>query len=128
MKKRIWSLLLCAALVLGAVGGAFAEPAESDSNAVVTGDWAMDYFGIPLYIYLYEDGTGLILIADDSIPLADDGSNEAAGTWEFDGETLILHGDEDLAMHWDPETHQLTGEVQGTKLVMYRPIEPEQKD
>lgn len=103
-------------------------PGDGDPNAVVTGDWAMDYFGIPLYIYLYEDGTGLILIADDSIPLADDGSNEAVGTWEFDGETLILHGEDDLALHWDPETHQLTGEVQGTKLVMYRPIEPEQKD
>ena len=50
-------------------------------NCVLT----MNYFGIPMYFYFNEDGTYLGLIADDSVLVAEDGSNSITSFWTFDG-------------------------------------------
>ena len=58
----------------------------------ITGDWTMDYFGIPMVWSFHPEGNfeGII---DMDIPVADDGFNGITGLWTFDGETLTISDD-----------------------------------
>ena len=122
---RKFLALLLAALLLASLAGALAEAARD-----MTGDWTIDYFGIPMVFHFHEDGTfeGAI---DMDIPLADDGSNSIFGQWVFDGETLTIFSEtpdeaEAFSFTWDGE--KMTGVMEGTELTLYpasqAPTEP----
>ncbi len=122
---RKFLALLLAALLLASLAGALAEAARD-----MTGDWTIDYFGIPMVFHFHEDGTfeGAI---DMDIPLADDGSNSIFGQWVFDGETLTIFSEtpdeaEAFSFTWDGE--KLSGVMEGTELTLYpaaqAPTEP----
>ena len=117
--RKLICLCLTLLLTLGVLC-AHAEPAD------LTGDWALDYFGIPMYVFLYGDGTMEMIFAQEDVAAADDGSNSMTGTWEFDGATLILRNENgDTAFAWDEASQTLTCDYEGAQMVMYRPIEPE---
>ena len=116
---RKFLALLLAALLLASLAGALAEAARD-----MTGDWTIDYFGIPMNFTFHEDGTYEGLIAMDI--QADEG-NDFAGTWEFDGATCVIHGEDgDASFTWDGE--KLSGVMEGTELTLYpaaqAPTEP----
>ena len=125
---RKFLAILLAVLLLASLAGALAEAAEATEEAYdVTGDWTVDYFGIPMIFHFLEDGSfeGVI---DMDIPVADDGSNSIFGLWQFDGETLVIFSetpeDEDaFSFVWDGE--KLSGVMEGTELFMY-PIAPDE--
>ena len=115
--RRFLAIVMIAILAAGAVCAAVGE-ALTD----VTGDWAMDYFSIPMIFSFDEDGTFAAVI-DMDIPLADDGSNGFTGMWAFDGETLTISDDsgqseETVSFTWDGE--KLCGVMEGTEVYMVR--------
>ena len=116
---RKWMALLLVIVLL--LGLAFAS-AETTTDVVdLTGEWKMDYFGMTMLFSFKEDGTyeGLI---DAGIDF-DDG-NDFSGTWEFDGTTMIIHGDDgDQSFTWDGE--KLSGVMYDTEIILQRVIEPE---
>ena len=102
---------------------------EAEGTNPITGDWAVNYFGIPMYFYFNDDGTYLGLIADEKAAVADDGSNSINGTWIFDGEKMYMYGEEGeagdvIVFAYDGMT--MTGQVEGIPVVFTRAIEPEQ--
>ncbi|MBR5110274.1 MAG: hypothetical protein IK099_08765 [Clostridia bacterium] len=106
------------------------SPAAEGLNAI-SGDWAVNYFGIPMYFYFDEDGTYLGLIADDSVPLAEDGSNSVTGFWTFDGEKMFMYGEEGEAgdvLEFVVDGLTMTGMIEGMPVVFTRAIEPEQNN
>ena len=107
MKKRIAVLLvlILAACFACAQAGALTE-------ADLPGSWYTEYEGlIPIHCFLYEDKTFEAAITED-LPIEE---MSIAGTWEYDGETLILHcGDGDLSFLWNGEA--LTGELFGLQV------------
>lgn len=118
--RRFLILLLTLALACGLIG-ANAEIPD------LTGDWQLIYSKdgvdmLVLYVYLYEDQTMEAMFAQ-GLP-----GDSMKGVWSFDGETLILHVDDDLALTWDGENHRLTGEQEGVTVTMSLPIEPEGGD
>lgn len=114
MHMRKLAVLLPAALVLATMVCAHAEPQEDVAD--LTGDWTMDYFGIPMNFTFHEDGTCEGLIAMDI--QADEG-NDFAGTWEFDGATCVIHGEDgDASFTWDGE--KLTGVMHNTEVFLLR--------
>ena len=116
------ALMLLATLLLVGFVWANAETGIAD----LTGDWTMNYFGIPMYYFFYEDGTFEGMPAMD-IPVAEDGSNSFTGTWEFDGTTLDMHGDDgDAQFTWDGE--KLTGIMFDATVVMQRAVETENQE
>ncbi len=119
--RKFVAILLTAILLAGLVCAC----AETQTETVdLTGDWTMDYFGIPMVYFFYEDGTFEAII-DMDIPVADDGSNSFPGTWEFDGTTLSLHGDDgDAELTWDGE--MFTGVMFEETVNLVRAVEPEE--
>ena len=108
----------------------FYQAAPEGTN-LIAGDWAVNYFGIPMYFYFSDDGTYLGLIADENAAVADDGSNSITGTWTFDGEKMYMYGEEGeagdvIVFAYDGMT--MTGQVEGIPVVFTRAIEPEQAD
>lgn len=102
---------------------------EAEGTNPITGDWAVNYFGIPMYFYFNDDGTYLGLIADEKAAVADDGSSSINGTWTFDGEKMYMYGKEGeagdvIVFAYDGMT--MTGQVEGIPVVFTRAIEPEQ--
>jgi len=91
--KKIVSILLALAMLLSAA--AFAEAAD------ITGTWYGTLFGMNLELTLNEDGTFAMEIP--GMP-ADEGEEGTGGTWEFDGEKVIMDGDADNPMIFDGET------------------------
>lgn len=88
----------------------------------ITGDWTMDYFGIPMVWSFHPEGNfeGII---DMDIPVADDGFNGITGLWTFDGETLTISddtgaSDETFTFTWDGE--KLSGIMLDTEIFMFR--------
>ena len=126
--RRFLAVLLTM-ILLASLAGALAEAAEAtDQLYDVTGDWTIDYFGIPMIFHFLEDGTfeGVI---DMDIPVADDGSNSIFGLWAFDGQTLTIFSetpeDEDaFSFVWDGE--KLSGVMECTELFMYPVTETEE--
>ena len=115
--------LLCLCLTLTMLLGVSCARAET---ADLTGDWALDYFGVPMYVFLYEDWTMEMMMAQEDAQPADDESDSVIGTWDFDGATLVLHANgDDLAFAWNEESRSLICDAEGGQLVMYRDIEPE---
>ncbi|MBR5110272.1 MAG: hypothetical protein IK099_08755 [Clostridia bacterium] len=105
--KKLLALLL--ALFL-ACGFCFAQAEAAD---VMLGSWTCEYMGIPLYCLLYEDNTFEAVIGMD-LPIE---KKTLSGTWEFDGEAVILHcGEKDLPFTWDGNT--LTGELFGVPVAL----------
>lgn len=119
--RKFVAILLTAILLAGLVCAC----AETQTETVdLTGDWTMDYFGIPMVYFFYEDGTFEAII-DMDIPVADDGSNSFPGTWEFDGTTLSLHGDDgDAELTWDGE--KFTGVMFEETVNLVRAVESEE--
>ncbi len=108
-----------------------AAAGEAEGTNPITGDWSVNYFGIPMYFYFNDDGTYLGLIADEKAAVADDGSNSISGVWTFDGEKMYMYGEEGeagdaLVFAFDGMT--MTGQVEGMPVVFTRAIEPEQAD
>ncbi len=106
------------------------EPSAEGADAI-TGDWAVNYFGIPMYFYFNEDGTYLGLIADASVPMAEDGSNSITGFWTFDGEKMYMYGEEGEAgdvIEFTVDGLAMTGMIEGMPVVFTRSIEAEQNN
>ena len=106
------------------------EPSAEGVDAI-TGDWAVNYFGIPMYFYFNEDGTYLGLIADASVPMAEDGSNSITGFWTFDGEKMYMYGEEGEAgdvIEFTVDGLAMTGMIEGMPVVFTRSIEAEQNN
>lgn len=107
--KKLLALLLALLLACGLVC-AQAEEAATDT---MLGSWTCEYMGIPLYCLLFEDNTFEAMIGED-LPIEE---KNLSGTWEFDGETVILHcADQDLSFAWDGNT--LNGELFGVPVAL----------
>ena len=85
------------------------------TEADLPGSWYTEYEGLlPIHCFLYEDKTFEAAVTED-LPIEE---MSIAGTWEYDGETLILHSeDADLTFLWNGKT--LTGELFGLKVELY---------
>jgi hypothetical protein len=97
-------------------------PAIGDEVYDVTGDWTMDYFGIPMSFSFRENGTFEALIDMGNL-IADDGSNSFTGMWTFDGKKLTIsddssESDETYNFTWDGE--KLSGIMYDTEVSLYR--------
>lgn len=120
MIKRM-ALFLVTIMLLG-LACAWAETATEVAD--LTGDWTMDYFGIPMFIFFHEDGTYEGLIDMD---VEFDEGNDFSGTWEFDGTTMIIRGDDgEQTFTWDGE--KLTGVMYDNEVVIQRAVEPEEPE
>lgn len=119
---RKWMATLLFLVLVFGFACAWAETAIDKVD--LTGDWKMDYFGIPMFFFFYENGTFEALI-DMGSHVADDGSNGFTGDWTFDGKTLTISddGSEPFTFTWDGE--KLTGVMEGVEVSMIRAIEPE---
>lgn len=107
MKKYITVLLI----VILAACFACAQ-AGTLTDADLPGSWYTEYEGlIPIHCFLYEDRTFEAAITED-LPIEE---MSIAGTWEYDGETLILHCENgDLSFLWNGQA--LTGELFGLQV------------
>lgn len=107
MKKFITVLLI----VILAACFACAQ-AGTLTDADLPGSWYTEYEGlIPIHCFLYEDRTFEAAITED-LPIEE---MSIAGTWEYDGETLILHCENsDLSFLWNGQA--LTGELFGLQV------------
>ena len=107
MKKCITVLLI----VILAACFACAQ-AGTLTDADLPGSWYTEYEGlIPIHCFLYEDRTFEAAITED-LPIEE---MSIAGTWEYDGETLILHCENgDLSFLWNGQA--LTGELFGLQV------------
>lgn len=107
---------------------AYEAQEEEQPSSPIAGDWAVNYFGIPMYFYFDEDGTFLGVLADRTVPVADDGNNTISGAWTLEGDKMYMYVEDEgetnvTIFDWDGET--LSTVVEGTEIVMVRPIEPE---
>ena len=86
--------------------------ASTLTEADLLGSWYTEYEElIPIHCFLYEDKTFEAMITDD-LPIEE---MSITGTWEYDGETLILHCEAgDLPFLWNGEA--LTGELFGLQV------------
>ena len=120
--RKLFAALLAAILLLS-LACAWAETA-TDAPDLTGSTWTMDYFDIPMLFVFNEDGTFVGTI-DMDIPVADDGSNSFAGTWEFDGETLMMYGDDgDVSFTWDGE--KMTGIMFDTEVYLLQALKTEE--
>ena len=108
MKKRL-GFLLAAALT---VTTAFIAAAEED----VTGDWYANFYGMPITLTLDESG-------EYTMEMAAGGEEEEepeTGTWELDGESVIMDkgGEAEMSLAYDGET--LYAEMDGMEMVFSR--------
>ena len=108
--KKLLALLLALLLACGLV---CAQVEETEADDVMYGSWTCEYMGIPLYCILYDDNTFEAMIGID-LPVEE---NYLFGSWEFDGQTVVLHcAEQDLPFAWDGQA--LTGELFGVPVSM----------
>ncbi len=90
--KKIVSILLTLVILLSVA--AFAEAAD------FTGLWYGSLFGMNIELTINEDGT--YVLAAPGAP--GDEESGSTGAWEFDGEKIIMDGDESSPLVYDGET------------------------
>ena len=62
-----------------------------------------------------------VIMNDDNTFEVMDEDESSTGSWAFDGKTLILSSEgEDIALNWDADTQQMTGEYSGMNVTMSR--------
>ena len=108
MKKRL-GFLLAAALT---VTTAFIAAAEED----VTGEWYTNFYGMPITLTL--DASGEYTMEMEVV--GEEEEEPENGTWEFDGEAVIMDkgGDAEMSLAYDGET--LYAEMDGMEMVFSR--------
>ena len=108
MKKRL-GFLLAAALT---VTTAFIAAAEED----VTGEWYTNFYGMPITLTLDESGEYTM----EMEVVGEEEEEPENGTWEFDGEAVIMDkgGDAEMSLAYDGET--LYAEMDGMEMVFSR--------
>lgn len=90
--------------------------AEAVEAADLSGGWKIEYsFGgaqiAEQAVIMNDDNTFEVMDEDES----------STGSWAFDGKTLILSSEgEDIALNWDADTQQMTGEYSGMNVTMSR--------
>ena len=94
MKKRL-AFLLAAALTVTA---AFTVAAEED----VTGEWYANLYGMPMTLILDENGEYTM----EMEAFEEEGEEPQTGTWELDGEAVIMDkgGEDEMSFAYDGET------------------------
>lgn len=118
--RKLISFLMIPVMILG-LSCSLAE--ETQANFLIS-DWKLFYaLGDSAIaeqtIFIYEDNTFEVMDEDES----------QKGTWTFDGETLALTtGNETIALKWNEEAHQFTGDYNGMTVTMYMSIEAEGGD
>ena len=96
--------------------GSVCTQAEAVGDADLSGDWKIEYsFGgaqiAEQAVIINEDYTFGVMDEDES----------SSGSWGFDGETLTLSNEgEEIALKWDANSQQLTGEYGGMNVTMSR--------
>ncbi len=116
--RKLIAVILALALLSG-LACAFAE----EDNFLIS-DWKLVYtydgsFLAEYTVFIYEDNTFEIMDENES----------KKGTWTFDGETLVLTGEDDeMILQWDEEAHQFLGEYNSMAVTMSVPVEPESGD
>ena len=108
MKKRL-GFLLAAALT---VTTAFIAAAEED----VTGEWYTNFYGMPITLTL--DASGEYTMEMEVV--GEEEEEPENGTWEFDGEAVIMDkgGEAEMSLAYDGET--LYAEMDGMEMVFSR--------
>ena len=108
MKKRL-GFLLAASLT---VTTAFIAAAEED----VTGEWYTNFYGMPITLTLDESGEYTM----EMEVVGEEEEEPENGTWEFDGEAVIMDkgGDAEMSLAYDGET--LYAEMDGMEMVFSR--------
>ena len=108
MKKRL-GFLLAAALT---VTTAFIAAAEED----VTGEWYTNFYGMPITLTLDESGEYTM----EMEVVGEEEEEPENGTWEFDGEAVIMDkgGEAEMSLAYDGET--LYAEMDGMEMVFSR--------
>lgn len=106
--KKLAALLLTVLIIAGPA----CSRAESLTPGDLYGSWYAEYEGIiPVYCFLYADMTFETSIADD-LPIEE---LSLAGSWDFDGETLVLRcAEKDLPFTWNGRS--FSGELFGLQL------------
>ena len=108
MKKRL-GFLLAAALT---VTTAFTAAAEED----VTGEWYANFYGMPMTLTLDESGEYTM----EMEVVGEEEEEPQTGTWELDGESVIMDkgGEAEMSFAYDGET--LYAEMDGMEMVFSR--------
>ena len=108
MKKRL-AFLLAAALTVTA---AFTVAAEED----VTGEWYANIYGMPMTLILDENGEYTM----EMEAFEEEGEEPQTGTWELDGESVIMDkgGEDEMSFAYDGET--LYADIDGMEMLFSR--------
>lgn len=108
MKKRL-AFLLAAALTVTA---AFTVAAEED----VTGEWYANLYGMPVTLILDESGEYTM----EMEAFEEEGEEPQNGTWELDGESVIMDkgGEDEMSFAYDGET--LYADMDGMEMLFSR--------
>ena len=109
MKKRL-AFLLAAALTVTA---AFTVAAEED----VTGEWYANIYGMPMTLILDENGEYTMEMEAFE---EEEGEEPQTGTWELDGESVIMDkgGEDEMSFAYDGET--LYADMDGMEMLFSR--------